>query len=144
VTTSRAVRPARTRYAVVAVVALVAATALAACGAGAHDVSGRTFVATEVTGHQLADGSQVVVAFTEDSVGLQPGCNSMSAPATWDDGTLLVTGEMRSTEMACGDELMAQDEWLSDLVSSGPQIAVDGDTLTLTGQDATVVLVEHD
>ncbi|NOV98042.1 META domain-containing protein [Isoptericola halotolerans] len=129
----------------VALAAAVVATALAACGTtGAQDVAGRTFVAVEVTGHELAAGSQVVVAFTEDSVGLQPGCNSMSAPATWEDGTLRLTGEMRSTMMACSDELMAQDQWFSDLVASGPALAFDGDNLRLTGQDVTVVLVEHD
>jgi heat shock protein HslJ len=123
--------------------ALLATTALAACGPGAPDVAGRTFIATQVTGHQLVAGSQLVVAFTQDEVGLQPGCNSMSAPATWDDGTLRTTGEMRSTMMACGDELTEQDQWFSDFVSSAPTLAVDGDTLTLTGQDTTVVLVER-
>jgi heat shock protein HslJ len=47
---------------------------------------------------------------------------------------------MASTMMACSDELMAQDTWLSAFLSSGPAIALDGDTLTLTGDDATLAL----
>ncbi|MCK0115454.1 heat shock protein HslJ [Isoptericola sp. CG 20/1183] len=122
---------------------LLAATALAACAGGAGDVAGRTFVVTDVVGRELAGGSPIVLAFTEDSVGAQPGCNSMSAPATWDDGTLRLTGEMRSTLMACSDELMDQETWFSELLRAEPTLALDGETLTLTAPDATVTLVEQ-
>lgn len=126
------------------VVVAVLAGVLVACAGGSADVAGRTFVATEVTDHELAEGSQVVLAFTEDSVGAQPGCNSMSAPATWDDGTLRLVGETRSTMMACSDELMAQDEWFSELLRAEPTLTFDGGTLTLTGPGSTVTLVERD
>lgn len=119
-------------------------TALAACASGAGHVAGRTFVATDITDRQIAEGSQIVLSFTEDSVGVQPGCNSMSAPATWDDGTLRLTGEMRSTMMACSDELMEQETWFSELLRAEPTLALDGATLTLTGTDATVTFVEQD
>lgn len=123
---------------------VLATTALAACAGGPSDVAGRTFVATDVEGHELAEGTEIVLAFTDDSVGAQPGCNSMSAPATWDDGTLRLTGEMRSTMMACSDELMDQEAWFSELLRAEPTLALDGGTLTLTGPDATVTLVEQD
>lgn len=123
---------------------VLATTALAACASGAGDVSGRTFVATDITDRQIAEGSQIVLSFTEDAVGVQPGCNSMSAPATWDDGTLRLTGEMRSTMMACSDELMEQETWFSELLRAEPTLTLDGATLTLTGTDATVTFVEQD
>ncbi|WP_407317825.1 META domain-containing protein [Isoptericola halotolerans] len=126
------------------VLAVVLVGVLASCAGGTGDVAGRSFVATDATGHELAAGSQVVLAFTEDSVGAQPGCNSMSAPATWDDGTLRLTGEMRSTMMGCADELMAQDEWFSALLRAEPTLTLDGSTLTLTAEDSTVTLVEQD
>ncbi|WP_277210293.1 META domain-containing protein [Isoptericola croceus] len=126
-----------------AVVLLLAVATLAAC-AGPAGVAGRSFTATSVTGRDIVEGSQIVVAFTDDSVGAQPGCNSMSAPATWDDGTLRLTGELQSTMMACSEELMEQDDWFSELLGSAPTLALDGDTLTLTGSDVTVTLVERD
>ena len=39
---------------------------------------------------------------------------------------------MGSTEMACEPPLMAQDQWLSNFLTSGPTYTLDGDTLTLT------------
>ncbi|WP_402465392.1 META domain-containing protein [Isoptericola aurantiacus] len=122
---------------------LVALAALAACSPSGTDVAGKTFVSTDVTGHELAEGSQIVVAFTEDAVGARPGCNSMSAPATWDDGTLQLTAALSSTKMACPDALLDQDAWFGDLLGAGPTLELDGQTLTITGPEATVVLDEE-
>jgi heat shock protein HslJ len=55
------------------------------------------------------------------------------------DGTLEI-GVMASTMMACADDLMAQDDWLSQFLSSGPAITLDGDTLTLAADDSTLTL----
>ncbi|WP_418276839.1 META domain-containing protein [Isoptericola jiangsuensis] len=115
------------------------ATTTTAC-ADTPDLAGHTYVAEDVTNHDLVDGSRLVLAFTEDSVGAQPGCNSMSAPATWDDDVLHLTGELTSTRMACPEDLMAQDDWFADLLSSEPtlHLAAD-DTLLLGSGDVTVL-----
>jgi heat shock protein HslJ len=47
---------------------------------------------------------------------------------------------MASTMMACEEALMDQDTWLSEFLTSSPEIALDGGTLTLTGSDATISL----
>ena len=44
------------------------------------------------------------------------------------------------TRMACSPELMNQDSWLAELLTSNPTIVVDGDTLTLTADDVTLEL----
>lgn len=130
-----------TTTALVLLLALPALAALSGCSSSL-DVAGRTFIAQSATGHDLVAGSRVVLAFTENDVGAQPGCNSMSAPATWDDGVLRLGADLTSTRMACTDELMAQDDWFAALLTAEPTLTLDEDTLTLTGPDATVVLVE--
>ncbi|HSP28788.1 MAG TPA: META domain-containing protein [Ilumatobacteraceae bacterium] len=135
----------------------LSALALAACGSDddspaaddslpavgsaptADDLVDRSFESTEVTGHELVADSVIGLAFTADSVAARAGCNSMNGGYEIVDGTLEV-GVMAATMMACDDALMDQDTWLSEFLTSGPQIALDGDTLTLTGADATMTL----
>jgi heat shock protein HslJ len=143
----------RTAFAVLALSAL----ALAACGSDddspaaddslpavgsaptADDLADSAFESTAVTGHDLVADTTIELAFTSDGLSARAGCNSMNGGYSITDGTLDV-GQMASTMMACSDELMAQDAWLSAFLSGGPAIALDGDTLTLTGDDATLVL----
>ncbi len=133
----------------------LSALALAACGSdddspaaddslpavgsapAADDLADRAFESTEVTGHELVADTVVELAFTTDSLSANAGCNSMNGGYSITDGSLDV-GAMASTMMACPDELMEQDAWLSEFLSSGPAIALDDDTLTLTGDDATI------
>jgi heat shock protein HslJ len=137
----------------------LSALALAACGSdddspaatdslpgvgaapAAADLEGRAFEATSVTGHELVADSTIELFFDADRVSARAGCNSMNGGYTISDGTLEVAA-MASTMMACSDELMAQDTWLNEFLSSGPAIALDGATLTLTGDDAAITLAE--
>ena len=135
----------RTALALVALSAL----ALAACGSDsdsgsgsaptADELAGQAFVSTDVTGYDLVADSEIEIGFAADSISAQAGCNSQNGGYTITDGTLEVTA-MMSTMMACDDALMAQDTWLSEFLTSGPEIALDGETLTLTGSDATITL----
>jgi heat shock protein HslJ len=52
------------------------------------------------------------------------------------DGTLVV-GAMITTEMACDEPLMAQDQWISAFVN-GASVSLAGDTLTLVKDDVTL------
>jgi heat shock protein HslJ len=75
------------------------------------------------------------------------GCNGGSGTARLEDGRLVVEGGFASTNMACldgdGEALMDQDAWLAEFLSSGPTVVVDGDTLLLRTDAATVQLVSR-
>jgi heat shock protein HslJ len=127
----------------------LSALAFAACGSDddtasgsaptADELEGTTFESTDVTGHELVADTTISLAFQDDRVSANGGCNTMNGGYTITDGTLEVAA-MASTMMACSDELMAQDDWLAEFLAGGPEIALDGDTLTLTGGDSTMTL----
>jgi len=131
-----------------ALIALSALT-LAACGSDsdsgsgsaptADELAGQAFTSAEVTGYDLVADSEIEIGFEADSIGARAGCNSMSGGYAITDGALEVS-TMASTMMACDEALMAQDTWLSEFLTSSPEIALDGETLTLTGADATITL----
>jgi heat shock protein HslJ len=105
----------------------------------AEDLAGMGFVASEVTGHELVDGSEITMNFLDDSVSVNAGCNTMNGGFEIADGTFTAR-QFAATMMACEQPLMDQDMWLSEFLSSSPAIALDGSTLTLTGDDATITL----
>jgi heat shock protein HslJ len=127
----------------------MSALALAACGSDsdsgsgsaptADDLAGQTFTSTEVTGYELVADSEIELGFTSDTIGARAGCNAMTGDYSISDGSLEV-GMMASTMMACDDALTAQDTWLNEFLTDSPEISLDGETLTLTGSDATITL----
>jgi heat shock protein HslJ len=114
---------------------LGASLALSGCGDYPGDIEGREYESTEVRGHELVEGSTITMTFEEGRISAQAGCNTLNGAATWDDGTLEVAEPLASTMMACDEALMEQDQWLSEFLTSGPAIEIDGDTVTL-GDDA--------
>ena len=107
----------------------------------AEDLSGKRFVSTDVTGDDLVEDSEITVSFLDDAVSVYAGCNTMNGGFEIADGAL-VAGQFASTMMACDEPLMEQDGWLSEFLSASPTIALDGSTLTLTGDDTTITLDE--
>lgn len=132
-------------------VAVVASTALAACGGDdddsssdaaaptAADLDGREFVATDIEGHTIVDGTEVVFSFSDGSLSIQGGCNTQNGGYEVVDGVLEVPALM-ATMMACEEALMAQDQLIADVVTSGPTIGLDGDDLTIASDDVTMSL----
>lgn len=108
-------------------------------GGDVNDLDGRTFLSTSVTPKDLVPGSQIRLWFDDGSLTAQAGCNSMGARVRVDGGRLVVTEPMFMTEMGCSEPLMAQDEWLAEVLGSGPELTSDGDTLTLRAADGTVI-----
>jgi heat shock protein HslJ len=104
-----------------------------------------TFVSTGVTGRQLVAGSQIRLTFDGDRLGASAGCNQLGGTWSIDGGALVVPDDMVMTEMACDPPaLMDQDIWLASFLASGPSVALDGDTLTLTGGDVTITLLDRE
>ena len=108
----------------------------------ADDLDGRTFVSTSVEGQELVDGTEVTITFEDGSISVQAGCNTMRAGYEVTDNALTVD-QVAQTMMACEDDKQAQDEWLAAMLEGGPEVALDGETLTLTSSDVTVTAVDE-
>ncbi len=124
------------------------AVALAGCGGSDDDaalpadLTGRSFVSTAVRGHELVPGSEVTIAFEAERLSARADCNALSGAWSVEDGRLRTDGDLAQTQMACEEALMRQDEWLASFLADDPQVALDGDDLTLTGDGVTVELTE--
>jgi heat shock protein HslJ len=112
-------------------------------GAGSSDAAAGTalpedgtYVATEVTGRVLVEGTTLRLTWRGGDLGADAGCNQMSGRASVVDARLRVSG-LGMTEMGCEPGRMQQDEWVADLLTSGPRIAAADDGFTLTGDGVT-------
>jgi heat shock protein HslJ len=108
----------------------------------AADLDGNTYIVTGVQGYDLVKGSEISLRFEEGRVGISAGCNQMGGSYTITSGTLSV-GAMMSTEMACEEPLMAQDQWISAFVN-GAAVSLVGDTLTLAKDAVTVTATDKE
>jgi heat shock protein HslJ len=113
----------------------------AGSGLDVEGLDGRTFESTGADGYDLVEGSTVTLRFLDGSLSANGGCNTL-AGAYSVDGDTLVAGNLASTMMACDEALMNQDTWLSGLLTSSPTVVVDGLTMTITGGDSTLTLIE--
>jgi heat shock protein HslJ len=141
---------------VVAGLALLAATAVVSCDTSEgrsedaallvtpelSDLADSTWVADGIVDEdrELVPGSRISMDFTEDSVSANAGCNTLSGPASVDDGELVVA-ELAATLMACEDPLAEQDTWLSSFLTSRPTIERQDDDLWLAHDDTVIHLV---
>jgi heat shock protein HslJ len=107
-------------------------------------LDGKTFVSTDVTGHDLVAGSEIRLTFDGDNLGASGGCNQLGGTWSIDGDVLVVPPDMIMTEMACEPALMEQDSWLASFLSSRPTVALDGDALTLSGGDGTITLLDRE
>jgi heat shock protein HslJ len=106
----------------------------------AAGLDGTTYVSTIVEGHDLVDGSTIRLSFEDGRLAAVAGCNTMSASYAVTDGRLAWTGPPMATRMACPEDLMTQDGWLSGLLSDGVDVTLDGDDLALVAGDVTLHL----
>ncbi|MEZ5183498.1 MAG: META domain-containing protein [Acidimicrobiales bacterium] len=106
----------------------------------ADDLAGRTFTSTSVEGYDLVADSAIRLSFDEGRLGVNAGCNQSTGAFTLDDGTLAWDGPAAATQMACPDDLMAQDAWLAGLIEQGMAATLDADELTLRSGSVTIVL----
>jgi heat shock protein HslJ len=115
---------------------------------GGSGLAGHTYVSESITedgaARPLAGEEPIRLEFSEDGdLGATGGCNAMSG-AFEEDGGVLVVEDLAMTQMACEPAtLMEQDDWLSTFLQSGPQVALDGETLTLTSGGTAMVLTEE-
>ena len=63
-------------------------------------------------------------------VAAETGCNGVRGPASVED-SVLVTGPLMSTRMACEPALMEQERWVTEMLSSHPRLELSGPYLAL-------------
>jgi heat shock protein HslJ len=124
---------------------LVALTLLTACGsddqdgAGAPDTSdleASTYSSTDVSGHDLVEGTTITLSFQDQTMAVKAGCNTQTGRYDVVDGVLKWTAPAASTTMACPtSDLADQDQWLAGVFTDGMDASLDGGTLTLTNDD---------
>lgn len=105
------------------------------------DLDGRVFASVRVDGHRLVADTRIRLGFDGDQLSADAGCNHMSGAAALDDDTLTVRN-LAGTEMGCPDGRNDQDAWLGTFLGGGPSVDLAEDTLTLTGGDVVIELVE--
>jgi len=113
----------------------------------AADLIGRTFLSTSVTeagrSRELTPGTRVSLSFVEDGrLVANAGCNTMTGQARL-GGTLETPDGLSMTEMGCDPPRHAQDQWLANVLQSGPSWRLDGDELTLTSGQIKLVLLDR-
>ena len=118
-----------------AAVALVGVAGLAACGSddGAEsiDLTGTTWVLTELDGEPLPDGVTVDLTFDGERVAGSSGCNQYSSAATFEDGAVSVEPAIASTMMACEQPAMDVEMAYLTALAEVTNYTVEGTTLVL-------------
>ncbi|MCD2116955.1 MULTISPECIES: META domain-containing protein [Rhodococcus] len=132
------------------VLALVSLAAVAAAcstdsdsaGNSADDLTGRTFVSTNVTGTQIPGDGPLVVAFPEDGrISATAGCNRFVGGVDLSEGRvkapdLASTGTM--TRAACADPELADIEThVLNVLAGETTYIVQGSSMTLTAPNGT-------
>jgi heat shock protein HslJ len=102
-----------------------------------------TFLSTQVTGQTFVEGTRLTIVFDDGNLAAVAGCNNLIGAYEISDGVLEVD-QLAQTLMACEEDLQRQDEWISALLTSGPSVSLDGDVLTIAGDDVTVVFGERE
>ena len=92
----------------------------------------RAFVATDVTGFDWPDDTSLTLTyFGPDQVAMHGNCNDIGGQLAWDGNTMRVDA-FPITAAGCPAEAQALDDWLIDLLDSGPVVAWNSATLSMT------------
>ncbi|MCX4091275.1 META domain-containing protein [Nocardia sp. alder85J] len=121
---------------------VLAVAALTACSSH-HDATadpmGRSFVSTEVSGTPIPGGGPMTLSFADSRVTADSGCDTSTGAARFDEDQLLVAG-LATTLLGCTSDKAGADTWQAGLLQSSPTWKLDGNTLTLTGNNSIVTL----
>lgn len=136
--------PRRLRPAGLAAMITIVAAMTSGCedtGIGAGELADRTFVATELDGASLAEGTALTLAFTNDAVTASAGCNAIRATVEAAEENLDVDDVTRS-ELACPGAVASLEDWLVAFLGERPTIDIADGTLRLVAPSGTVTAVE--
>ena len=105
---------------------------------------GMNFVFKSAEGFELLS-DKMTLGFSAQTLEMSfdAGCNSHFGTYTVNDGVFEVS-QMGGTEMGCDTALMEQDSWLVGFFTSSPNVNHEGDMLTFTGTDATLIFQDEE
>ena len=106
-------------------------------------LDGREFVLESADGYTLVADTTAQVSFGSGEISFAAGCNEHFAEKNF-DGDRLVAEGFGSTDRACETELMDQDAWFTAFFSDRPTVTIDGDRVTFTTEDATLVFLDDE
>jgi heat shock protein HslJ len=109
----------------------------------APQLDGRSFLSTGSSGFVIVPGTTIRVGFDDGNVSASAGCNQMGGAYSVVDGRLLVES-LSMTEMGCDQPLMDQDTRLVELLTGSPSLTVDGNTLTLASDTASITFLDRE
>lgn len=117
-------------------------------GTGSGSVDGRIFLSTAITqdaeDFALVDGTRIRLAFNDGGqLSVSAGCNTIGGTYLVADGRLQFDGGSM-TEMGCDPALHDQDEWVVEFLGADPELALDGDELTLTAGGTVMTLLDRE
>ena len=106
------------------------------------DLTGKVWALTELMGKPLVAGTGISAEFNADGmVSGSAGCNRYSGTYTVSGSNITFSSPMASTMMMCDQAIMDQESAYLIALGEAKAFAVNGDQLTLTGEDGTQLAV---
>ena len=127
-------------------VCIVALLLLAACGSTgsgqAEDLTGKFWALSELGGEAPVAGTGISAQFTADSrVAGSAGCNRYTGSYTVSGKNISFSSPMASTMMMCEQAVMDQESAYLAALGEAKTFAIQGDQLTLSGEDGAALAV---
>ncbi|MFN8185489.1 MAG: META domain-containing protein [Gaiellales bacterium] len=118
---------------------LVLLLAAAACGGGDEaSLPGSSWTLTSLDGAEPVGEKAITLAFADDgTLAGTSGCNQYGGGFTV-DGDALTVEPLRSTRMACEDDVMAQEFAYTTALEAAQSFSIDGDTLEIVSSEGTL------
>ncbi|WP_315560896.1 META domain-containing protein [Actinomyces gerencseriae] len=108
-------------------------------GCAGTDLPEGTWVVTSSEGHDLVEGTRPSMVLDGRGIRIDSGCNTLSGRVGYSHGVLSAK-DLTSTLIGCDPDRLAQEEWLTEFFSAGAEVALQGDTMTLTQDRVTLTL----
>ena len=105
-------------------------------------LDGSTFTATGAEGLTLDERVPLTISFDQGTVAVDAGCNSIGGGYEIEDGEIRGT-KLVSTLMGCPPPLGEIETKTTRTLSDGAMATLEGDTLTLTGEDGIELTLER-
>jgi heat shock protein HslJ len=119
-------------------------TELSSTGVSTTDsaLTGRVFLLQSAQGYTPLPERAIRLSFFQaDRLRFDAGCNQIVGDYSLCAGKLCAS-DLLATEVACGPERQAQDEWFQAFLSSSPRLTLSGAALTLAGAQASLELLD--